>query len=129
MREALPAIVLSRSHHALLETLVDRPPPRTADDALDRLSLELARARVVADGDFPAGVAALGSRIRYRAVDTGVERDLWLVLPRDADPSTARISVLAPVGSALLGLSAGQTIAWPLPGGRVQRYHVVEVTP
>jgi regulator of nucleoside diphosphate kinase len=63
----------------------------------------------------------------FRDEETGESREVSLVYPMDSDPEQGRISVLSPVGSALLGLSVGQTIDWPLPRGRLKRIRVVEV--
>jgi regulator of nucleoside diphosphate kinase len=52
---------------------------------------------------------------------------LTLVYPRDADGSAHKVSVLAPVGSALLGLRVGETIDWPMPGGRSARLQVLAI--
>ncbi len=53
---------------------------------------------------------------------------MTLVYPKDADVDQGKVSVLAPVGSALLGLSVGQSIRWPLPGGTIRHLRVVSVT-
>ena len=55
------------------------------------------------------------------------ERELTLVYPRDADGSSEKVSILAPVGSALLGLRVGDVIDWPMPGGRSARLHVLAI--
>ena len=55
------------------------------------------------------------------------ERELALVYPRDADGSAHKVSILAPVGSALLGLRTGDSIDWPMPGGRTARLEVLAI--
>jgi regulator of nucleoside diphosphate kinase len=68
----------------------------------------------------------MNSQIVYEDCATGARREVHLVYPRDADAARGRISVLAPVGSALLGLRVGQQIAWKLPSG-VRCIRVVEI--
>ena len=77
--------------------------------------------------DMPSDAITMNSTARFRDESSGEERELTLVYPRDADGSPDRISILAPVGSALLGLRAGQSIEWPVPGGRSTRLVVLGV--
>ena len=78
-------------------------------------------------------VVSLSDYVRLRelvedhAESTGTTREVELVYPDEADHVTGRVSVLAPVGCALLGLSAGQSIDWNLPGGKVHRLRVERV--
>ncbi|WP_434627122.1 nucleoside diphosphate kinase regulator [Chromobacterium sp. CV08] len=113
---ATPAITLSSLDYerltALLETCAHDHP------VAGRLEAELDRAEVVEPQAMPAGVVTMNSTARI-LLDGG-EKLLTLVYPRDADSEQGRISVLAPIGAALLGLSAGQTIQWPTPSGSAQ---------
>jgi regulator of nucleoside diphosphate kinase len=70
----------------------------------------------------------MNSTVRFRVLSTDQTFEMTLVYPRDADGSGSRISVLAPVGSALLGLSQGDEIEWPKPGGGVLQVRIEEVT-
>lgn len=96
-------------------------------DAAEALADELDRAEVVSAERIAGSVVTMNSRVVFRDEETGESREVSLVYPVDSDPERGRISVLAPVGSALLGLSVGQTIDWPLPWGRLKRFRVVEV--
>ena len=69
----------------------------------------------------------MNSTVRFALEDSGEEFSYTLVYPRDVDGSEGRISVLAPVGSALLGLSTGDRISWPGPGGKPISVRIVEV--
>ncbi len=69
----------------------------------------------------------MNSRLIYADESTGATREVELVYPNEADPVTGRISVLAPVGCALLGLSVGQSIDWKLPSGQIHRLRVERV--
>src|SRR5687767_4300911 len=91
----------------------------------DDLEAELHRAVVVPQEDIPSDVITMDSEVTYEDVATGTHRTIFLVYPRDADASANRISVLAPIGVALLGLRAGQEISWPLPTG-TRRIRVTE---
>lgn len=95
--------------------------------AAEALSEELERAEVLPAAEITGDVVTMNSRVVFRDEETGEHREISLVYPRASDPRQGRISVLAPVGSALLGLSVGQTIDWPLPRGRRKRLRLVEV--
>jgi regulator of nucleoside diphosphate kinase len=105
---------------------------RTSRDARDReaaqaLADELDRALVVSPERVADNVVTMNSRVVFEDESTGENREVSLVYPQDSDPTQGRVSVFAPVGTALLGLSAGQTIDWPLPHGQLKRYRVVKI--
>ena len=91
------------------------------------LSDELDRAIVVPSERMPRDVVTMHSRCVYIDENVGVQREIELVYPDEADPAEGKVSVLAPIGSALLGLAAGQSIDWKHPGGRVHRLRLVRV--
>jgi regulator of nucleoside diphosphate kinase len=90
------------------------------------LEAELDRAIVVAPGKVPENVVTMNSDVVYEEADTGRLRCVRIVYPEQADVTRGWISVLAPIGSALLGLRVGQSILWRLPTG-VRRIRVVEL--
>lgn len=92
------------------------------------LEEELARASVVPDGELPPGVVSMHSEVVFLDVETGRESTVTLVYPPEAKTEEGKISILAPVGSALIGLSVGQAIEWPMPGGRTKTLKVISVT-
>jgi len=94
--------------------------------AAESLETELERATVVEQRAVPADVVTMNSDVVYEDCSTGVQRAVRVVYPRDADASRGWVSVLAPIGSALLGLRAGQTIEWQVPSG-TKRVRVVEI--
>jgi regulator of nucleoside diphosphate kinase len=120
-----PALVLSRLDCERLEALLEQPAH--AGPQFDALRDELARAELREPRDMPADAITMNSTARVRDASSGEERELALVYPRDADGSPDKVSILAPVGSALLGLRAGQEIEWPLPGGRSTRLQVLAI--
>jgi regulator of nucleoside diphosphate kinase len=92
----------------------------------DALESELHRARIVAQAEVPGDVVTMNSEVVYEDLATGARRVIRVVYPKDADVATGRVSVLAPMGSALLGLRVGQNISWRVPGG-LKRVRVVEI--
>jgi regulator of nucleoside diphosphate kinase len=121
----LPRIVLSRFDHERLERLLDKVGPRPD---LEALRAEIERAEIVEPEAVPASLVTMNSVVRFVDEDSGRESEVKLVFPGHADVESHRISVLAPVGSALLGLSVGDSLDWPLPEGRTRRLRVVAVT-
>jgi regulator of nucleoside diphosphate kinase len=94
--------------------------------AAEQLATELDRAVVVPRDELSADVVTMSSRVVFED-ETGRRRDVQLVYPWEAAPARGKISILAPVGVALLGLSVGQEIDWPLPNGRTASLRIVSV--
>lgn len=97
-----------------------------SSSAAEQLDAELARARVVPQREVDAEIVTMNSEVLYEDTSSRVQRSIRVVYPRDADMSRGWVSVLAPLGSALLGLRTGQEIEWQMPGG-VRRVRVVAV--
>ena len=101
--------------------IVDQDFARLAPLACDKtLAEELDRATVVPVERMPGNVVRMHSRVTYLDEYSGERREAELVFPDEADLARGKISVLAPVGSALLGLQEGQTIEWLFPDGHVR---------
>lgn len=117
-----PPIVIGRLEHEkltrLAEGLVDRNP-ELAEDLLG----ELDRARLVDDTRLRADVVRMGSTLNY-TTDSGEARTVTLVYPGEADIEAGKISILTPIGTALIGLSPGQSMTWQARDGRIQRLTV-----
>jgi regulator of nucleoside diphosphate kinase len=96
-----------------------QPPPD--------LRAELERAIVVPSDLMQTGIVTMGSRVRYAESETDTRREVEIVFPEEADPVRGKVSVFAPVGAALIGLSVGQEIDWQFPGSN-RRLTVVEVS-
>lgn len=120
-----PKIILTSQDLDRLDALLESLPA-AAFPGRTELRAELDRAEVVEPEDVPPDVVTMNSKVRF-ALESGEEFCLTLVYPKDMDGSAERISILAPVGSALLGLSAGKHIEWPRPGGGMMKVHLVEV--
>jgi regulator of nucleoside diphosphate kinase len=91
------------------------------------LAREIGRARLIEPEAAGDKLVTMNSRVRYRDDVTGQERAVTLVYPGEADIESGRLSVLTPVGAALIGLSAGQSIEWESPTGGVRSLTVIEV--
>lgn len=96
-------------------------------DVAENLMAELERARVVAQSELPADAVRMGSTVSFTTTD-GFNRTFQLVYPGEADISSGKVSVLTPIGAALIGLREGQTIPWTARDGRRLSLTVVSVS-
>lgn len=110
-------LILSDKDYARLSSLID--------DEL--LRDELDRAIVVSADKVPNDVVRMHSRVIYLDKSTGLQREIELCFPEEADLKSGKISVISPVGSALIGLKVGQEIDWPFPNGESRQLKVVNV--
>jgi regulator of nucleoside diphosphate kinase len=120
---AAPHIYLTQTDMDRLLDLVEAYPGRR----FETLERELLRANVVPGDKIPRDVVTMNSRVLFENETTGERREVTLVYPGMADIAAGRISVLVPVGTALLGLRVGQAIDWELPNGERHRYRIVDV--
>ena len=120
-----PPILLSSLDLKRLEALLDKMPPAEAERH-DRLASELARAEVIEPAAMPADIVTMNSRVTFEDEATGESTTVTLVYPNAAG-ALGTVSVLAPVGSALLGLAKGQHIDWPTPDSRERHLRVLEI--
>jgi len=93
----------------------------------DVLSDELSLAIVVPEDQIPHNVVRINSRVIYTDESIGLSREVELVFPEGANMKYGKISVLSPVGSALLGLKEGQVVEWPFPHQQSRRLKVIKV--
>jgi regulator of nucleoside diphosphate kinase len=121
-----PHIVLTSQDLERLEVLLESLPPN-AFPGRNELRDELDRAEIVEPEQIPPSVVTMNSTVRFRIESSGEDYCLTLVYPKDVDASGDKISILAPVGSALLGLSTGDEIEWPRPGGGTIKLRIVKV--
>lgn len=122
--EQKPEIIITKSDLAQIEVLLASTKP--LPDSADALEGELARATVVANDQLPGNVVAIGSEVTFKIIATGATFTKVLCLPNDVESVTGGISVLAPIGAAILGLSEGQQIDWDSPRGQ-QRIEIIKV--
>lgn len=91
------------------------------------LAEEIDRALIVEDEKIPHDVVSMNSKVSYQDLESGKENVVTVVYPDAANITENKVSVLAPIGSALIGLREGQTIQWPTPGGKQIRIKVLSV--
>lgn len=121
-----PIVLRSRDAERLgqLAEVAAQRHPATADF----LAGEVARAEVAPDGAALPGIVCMESRLTFRDESTGKEKHVALVYPPDADVEAGRISVLTPIGAALIGLSVGQSITFETPSGERRSLTVLSVS-
>lgn len=121
-------IHLRRSDADTLGRLIESTGLSRDAGSIAMLDEELARATIVPDDALPQGAVALDSTVAFCDLQSGEQREVTLVVPSKADSEQGFISVLSPVGSALIGLRIGDVIDWPMPGGRMRRLRVLAVS-
>lgn len=124
--DSRPRLIISALDAERLESLLETLP-RDGSSSHEALEAELLRADIVDSGDMPPTVVTMNSTVRFEVESPPEEFQLTLVYPKDLDASDDKLSVLAPTGSALLGLSEGDTIEWPRLAGGHLRVRVKEL--
>ena len=119
-----PRLIIDERAYPRLLALAERARAQVPDLA-DRLIEEIERADLRASSDMPADVVTLGSEVTFRQAER--TQTVQIVAPEDADIEHRRISVLSPVGAALLGLTVGQQISWDMPDKRAAVLEVIAV--
>jgi regulator of nucleoside diphosphate kinase len=92
-----------------------------------QLEEELGRASLVADDQLPENIVSMNSTVKFEDVQDGKLTVVTLVYPHEANIDENKISILTPVGSALIGLRVGQTIHWTFPNGKEKELKVISV--
>jgi regulator of nucleoside diphosphate kinase len=121
-----PAIRISQSEYERLSGLANAVATRNPQ-AADELLAELERATMVADEKITAGTIRMGSTVTFKP-DVGEPKKVTLVFPADANIAEGKVSILTPIGTALIGLSAGQSIMWTARDGRQHELSVLDVS-
>jgi regulator of nucleoside diphosphate kinase len=122
-----PNITVSSLDLERIEALLEQPQYRNGP-GIDALRSELARANVLDPAEMPGDIVTVNSTAQVTDEANGEIRELTLVYPREADGASNKVSVLAPVGMAMLGLRVGQVIDWKVPGGRELRLRITAIT-
>lgn len=121
-----PDIVISETDlsriEKLLTTLPKTSPVRLA------LETELDRANVLASDEIPADVVTMNSTVKFTINSTDEHFTYTLVYPKDMQPDGQTISILAPAGSAMLGLKTGDEISWPGANGKALSVKIAEIS-
>lgn len=119
-----PNIILSQEDYEKISQLIYQ----NDSDIAALLEEELSRADLVPQTELPKNVVAMKSQVTYQDSQTGQESTITLVYPHEANLQENRISILASVGAALIGLKEGAKIQWPLPNGIEKEFRVVKVS-
>jgi regulator of nucleoside diphosphate kinase len=123
-----PRVVIGDDSLARLEALAEGAIQRNPDLA-DRLLEEIGRARIVAEAKVPQNVVAIGRAVTYRDETTGQDTTVIPVYPEEADIARGRISILTPIGVALIGLAEGASLYWDTRDGERRLLTVLDVVP
>ncbi|ARS35464.1 transcription elongation factor GreAB [Pontibacter actiniarum] len=122
----MSTIYLTEKDHQRLHSLVQAHRLENNPAAVAALSKELKRAKVVPSAEVPVDVVTMNSLVKLKEMNSSTEMEITVVYPKDADLGSRKVSVLAPVGTAILGCRVGDEVSWPSPKGTVV-YQVVEV--
>jgi regulator of nucleoside diphosphate kinase len=121
-------IVISEPDARLLRGLLaSRSAAARDQEHLEELRAELERAQVLDPEQISDEIVTMNKRVRFVDLSNGQRQEVVLVSPTEADVSARRISVLAPLGTALLGTREGDEVEWSMPGG-VRRLRIEAVT-
>ncbi len=120
-------IYISRDDYSKLRRLLACTPHFPGGTALRKLREELDRAAVIDPAAFPDDVVAMESTVAFEDLDTGEIEEYTITFPERADLGRNRISILAPIGTALIGCRVGAVVSWPTPGG-IRKLKIRHVT-
>ena len=124
----ITTIYITESDYQRLSGLIETTRERNGIDKeyLNKLEVELERAEIVDPRAIPANVITMRSKVRLKDLVSGETNIYSLVFPTEADFTQGKISILAPIGTAILGYKRGDTIEWPVPSG-LRRLKVDEI--
>ena len=112
-----------RLNDVLRATLLER---REDLGDLTRLQDEIRRAKIVEPAEIPSDVITMNSRVRLRDLDSGEQMEVSLVYPSASNAAAKKISILAPIGTAILGYRKGDVVEWEVPAG-MRRLQIEDV--
>ncbi len=119
----LPAITVSTLDFKRIESVLDALPP-AFEEVRDKLFAELDRADLIEPLAVPPTLVTMNSRVRFTILATGMTMVKTLVYPKDQAADGNNVSIITPLGSALLGLSVGQEIEWQIDAQRTMRVRI-----
>ena len=128
MQKITSQLLLSKDDYSLLRSYLNGGFEKSAFDRrnAEDLKAELKKAKLVNKNDFPLDVVRLNSKVRIKADDKEEIMEFMLVTPDKANIKENRISVMAPIGTALLGFRKGQKVKWQVPAGK-RTFTILEV--
>lgn len=122
---AKPNIIISSQDLHRLETMLEHQAKLTP--TMQHLEDELARAEVVEPKDIPANVVSMNARVLIQIAPAKEATEITLVYPHDFRGEKGQVNIVAPVGTAILGLAEGQEIEWPQPDGQLMKVKIEKI--
>ena len=128
MKKLNNQLVLMKDDYNLLVTYLNNRTGRTTFDRrnAEDLFAELKKAKLVSKDEFPSDVVRLNSIVRIKPADKDQVMELMIVLPDKADIKERKISIMSPVGTALIGFRQGENVKWQVPSGK-KTFTILEV--
>lgn len=113
-------VILTKTDYEILNSYVKNLHGMQVNERenFSKLSGELKKAEIVEDDNFPADIVRLGSTVIIKDLLANRDMTVTIVLPQLADIKQKKVSVLAPIGTALIGFKKGQTVSWNVPAGK-----------
>lgn len=125
MENTLPDIFVTSNDYERLSSLIEKVRSASVDD----LEEELTRAKILPASELPFPIVTMNSKVKFKDLESGRESEMTLVYPEFANVDESKISILAPIGIALLGLRVDEVIEWPVPSGHSRKLKVVHIEP
>lgn len=128
MKKSTNPLVLRRDDYELLISYLNAGQDRTSSDRrnAEELKAELRKAILVNKNEFPSDVVRLNSKVKVKTEGRDGILELMLVTPDKANIKEKKISIMAPIGTALIGFRQGQEVSWQVPGGN-KTFTIMEV--
>lgn len=120
-----PQIIISEQDLNRLETMLEHQISLSA--TMQMLEDELARAEVVKPDQLPSNVVSMNARVLLTVAPANTPTEIILVYPHDFKGEQGQVNVIAPIGTAILGLAEGQEIEWPQPDGHLMKVKIEKV--
>ena len=122
---AQPQIIITEQDLHRLETMLEHQAKLTP--TMQHLENELARAEVVAPQDIPANIVTMNAKVLITIAPATESTEITLVYPHDFKGEKGQVNIVAPIGTAILGLAEGQEIEWPQPDGHTMQVKIEKV--
>ena len=128
MKKLNNQLVIMKDDYTLLKAYLNNRPVKTTFDRqnADDLIAELKKAKLVSKDEFPANVVRLNSTVRIKPEDKDYVMELKIVTPDKADIKERKISIMSPIGTALIGFRQGENVKWQVPSGK-KTFTILEV--
>ena len=128
MKKINNQLVVMKDDYNLLKTYLNNRSGKTTFDRqnAEDLLAELKKAKLVSKDEFPANVVRLNSTVRIKPKDKDYVMELMIVTPDKADIKDRKISIMSPIGTALIGFRQGENVKWQVPSGK-KTFTILEV--